>query len=441
MNQILQPGQTIRSESGMDCRVEKLLGAGGQGEVYLARLADQPCALKWYFPHTATQQQRDGLETLVKKGPPNDRFLWPVDLTWTPGVEGFGYIMKLRDERYKGVVDLMMRRVNPTFRALSTSGYELANSFLQLHAKGLCYRDISFGNVFFDPDNGSVLICDNDNVTVDNNPVATILGTPRFMAPEVVRGEALPSTRTDLFSLAVLLFYMLVRHHPLEGKKEADIHSFDAPAMTKLYGTEPIFIWDPIDDSNRAVPGYQDNAVIFWEIYPQFLKELFTRAFTDGIRVPDSRVRESEWRAALIRLRDSIVYCSNCGAQNFYDAEALKAPNGQPKPCWKCKRPFQLPARIRIGKSIVMLNHDTKLYPHHLDDQRRYDFEQPVAEMVQHPTNPMVWGIKNLSADNWVVTTAGGDVNDVPPGRSVSLAVGTKIQFGRSEGEIRVLQT
>lgn len=85
-----------------------------------------------------------------------------------------------------------------------------------------------------------------------------------------------------------------------------------------------------------------------------------------------------------------------------------------------------------------MLNHDAVIYPHHVDDSRLYDFSKQVAAMVQHPQNPGIWGIKNLSAEKWVVTTAEGTVNDVEPGRSVNLAVGTRINFGRVEGEIRV---
>src|SRR5581483_632859 len=163
---------------------------------------------------------------LVKQGPPNDRFLWPIELAETgepATVPGFGYVMPLREARYRGIIDLMKRRVEPSFRALATAGLELAHSYLQLHARGLCYRDISFGNVFFDPESGEVLICDNDNVAVDGQASAGVLGTPRFMAPEVVRGEALPSTQTDLFSLAVLLFYLFMVHHPLEGAREAAI--------------------------------------------------------------------------------------------------------------------------------------------------------------------------------------------------------------------------
>jgi serine/threonine protein kinase len=115
----------------------------------------------------------------------------------------------------------MTRRIEPTFRALATAGLNLSHNYLLLHSQGLCYRDISFGNAFFDPDNGDVLIADNDNVSVDGAGALGVLGTPRFMAPEVVRGDALPSTQTDLFSLSVLIFYMLMVAHPLEGEKEA----------------------------------------------------------------------------------------------------------------------------------------------------------------------------------------------------------------------------
>jgi eukaryotic-like serine/threonine-protein kinase len=55
MEQILREGQTVRAEpSGMICTAEQLLGAGGQGEVYKARLGSEAVALKWFFPQMAT---------------------------------------------------------------------------------------------------------------------------------------------------------------------------------------------------------------------------------------------------------------------------------------------------------------------------------------------------------------------------------------------------
>jgi eukaryotic-like serine/threonine-protein kinase len=442
MSDILKPGQIVHTEaSNIPCSVEKFLGGGGQGEVYQANLGGEAVALKWYFPHYLPQDPylHERLETAIKSGPPSDRFLWPMELAKAPGLQSFGYIMPLREVGYKGILELMKGKINPSFRALTTAGLELANSFFQLHAKGLCYRDISFGNVFLDPDTGDVLICDNDNVSVDGEGSSGVLGTPSFMAPEVVRGEALPSRQTDLFSLAVLLFYMFMVHHPLEGSREAAIKCLDLSARNKLYGTDPLFIFDPADDSNRPVPDYHDNALAYWPIYPQFLRDRFTEAFTKGLHDPQNgRVAESVWRSTMSRLRDSIVYCQDCGAENFYDAEAFKASGGRPNSCWSCSKEICLPGRIRIGKSIVMLNYNTQLFPHHVDSDQLYNFSQPVASVTRRSENSRIWGLQNCSETKWVITTVDGSIREVQPGRAVTLAVGTKVNFGKIEGEIRI---
>jgi hypothetical protein len=85
-----------------------------------------------------------------------------------------------------------------------------------------------------------------------------------------------------------------------------------------------------------------------------------------------------------------------------------------------------------------MLNHDSKLYPHHLDASRRFELGDPAATVTRHPQNPDIWGLQNLTSAKWVTTTEDGVVHDVLPGRSVTLATGTRIQFGTCEGEIRL---
>ena len=319
MNELLKTGQVVQAEiSGQPCQVERFVGGGGQGEVYQARWAGGCFALKWYYPQTATDDQREALNNLVADQPPSDSFLWPLDMATAPGVPGFGYIMRLREPRFKSLLDLMNNRIDPKFRVLATVGLGLANSFFKLHAKGLCYRDISFGNAFFDPDNGDVLICDNDNVTTNRSPKVSVLGTPDFMAPEIVRREALPSRQTDLYSLSVLLFFIFHIHHPLKGKKVLSIHCWDLPSQEKLFGTAPVFIFDPNDKSNEAVDSRVDPygegghlATVYWPIFPQFLRDTFTGAFTSGLKDPENgRVTEGEWRKVLSQLRDSIFYCA-----------------------------------------------------------------------------------------------------------------------------------
>ena len=383
-------------------------------------------------------QYKREIFVLIGKGPPNTQFLWPLELATAANTASFGYLMPLREPRYKSIVDLMKRRIEPSFRTLATAGLQLAQAFLELHAKGLCYRDISFGNVFFDPDSGDIQVCDNDNVSIDGQGNSGVLGTPRFIAPEVVRGEAAPSTQTDLFSLSVLLFYLFHIHHPLEGQREAAIKCFDLPAMTQLYGADPLFIFDSADSSNQPVRGVHDNALEYWPLYPQFLRDLFIQAFTVGLHDPNKRVRESQWRAALAQLRDTLLYCGHCGAENCYDGEVLRMSGGQPGQCWSCQKPLILPFRLRLERHVVMLNHDTQLFPHHLDQQRRYDLSQPWAAVQRHPQNPNVWGLKNLSPAKWVITAPDGAIRDVEPGRSVSLAAGVKVNFGSVEGEIRI---
>ncbi len=458
MNQILEIGQEVISKNtGKVIAVEQFLGGGGQGEVYRVSLQGRPLALKWYFPEAITPAYRKNLERLIDKGPPNRNFLWPMEIVFDENLKSFGYLMPLRDERYKGIVDLMKRRIDPSFRALALAGFNLAHSFLQLHSKGMCYSDISFGNVFMHPESGDILICDNDNCIFDGEK-AGIKGTPRFMAPEVVLGGN-PNTQSDLFSLAVLLFYMFFLHHPLEGRREAEIKCFDLPAMKKLYGAEPLFIFDPANDANRPVPGLHDNALIYWPLYPNFLRGLFTRAFTTGISDPQNgRVRETEWRAAMLRLRDCIIYCPACGAENFCDPGqggeedyASADPGAQPGrdsggteagrsqagvSCWSCRREVPLPPRLKLPSRPVMLNYDTKLYPHHIDQSAGFDFNHPLAEVNRHPEKPQIWGLKNTGSEKWVCTTVDGAVKDVPPGKSITLAVGTKINFGKSEGLI-----
>ncbi len=439
MEQLLRRGQKVKATtSNMDCEVGDFLGGGGQGEVYRAVINGQKVALKWYYSKQATPTQQESLEKLIDKGTPSDKFLWPAELTTSGTTPGFGYYMPLREPHYKNIVDLMKRRCEPSYSALATAGRILADSFLQLHSKGLCYCDISFGNVFFEPSNGDILICDNDNVGIDGVTPVNVLGTPRFMAPEIVRGDIdRPSTNTDLFSLAVLLFYMFMIHHPLEGAKEDSIKCLDAPAMKKLYGTEAVFIFDPNDHSNSPIKGRHDNALQNWPIYPKFLKDLFIQSFTEGVKDPQSgRVREPTWRWAFTRLGDSVIHCNHCGNENLYDEEVVAAGE-KLSPCWNCKREVQLPPRIRVNKKIVMLSGKAKLYPHHVDDKRPYDFSKPIAEMVQHPQNPKIWGLKNLSAEKWSVTNKDGSVKDVEPGKSVALANELKINFGKTEGEIR----
>ncbi|MDR0853857.1 MAG: hypothetical protein LBN34_05765 [Clostridiales Family XIII bacterium] len=433
MDGLLKSGEFLKSESGNDYLVMDFLGAGGQGEVYSVTKGTSKYALKWYFKHMATKEQKEIIENLVKEGAPDDTFLWPQDMI-VQSSDSFGYIMPLRPSEYKSIVDIMKRRAEPTFDALSKAAYNLTLGYRKLHVMGYSYRDISFGNLFINPKTGDVLICDNDNVAANLSPT-TVYGTPRFMAPEIVVGKDKPSRNTDLFSLAVLLFYMFMLNHPLEGALEAKIKCMDIPAMSQLYGTKPLFIFDENDKSNFPLKGYQDNALTYWELYPQKLKDLFKRSFTIGLREPARRVTENEWLDAFANLMTGIVKCGSCGVEVFFDED--KASAGEAHTCWHCKKVVSIPLILHIGKNNVLLNAGARLFSHDLN--KDYDMETVVGSLIQNPNNPNLWGIRNESNENWTYIKADGTQIPVSPGRSATIAKDSKINFGQLVGTFEKL--
>lgn len=429
----LKIGTFLTSESSAKYKVVALLGAGGQGEVYDVESGGKHYALKWYFKHMATKDQKEILDNLLAKGSPDESFLWPQDIIFKSYGESFGYIMPLRPKQFKSIVDMMKRRAEPSFYALCKAAYNLTNGYRKLHAMGYSYRDISFGNLFFNPDDGEVLICDNDNVSANGIDNSAVYGTPRFMAPEIVVGKAKPSRNTDLYSLAVLLFYMFMMGHPLEGKLEADIKCMDIHAMNKLYGTDPVFVFDPADKSNRPVKGYQDNVLIYWDLYPQPVRDLFTQSFTEGLVSPNKRVTEKKWLETFANLTTGIIACPACGGEVFYDE--IKAETGEAHTCWNCGRDVRMPVAVVIGKSRVLLHKNAKIYSHHIYDD--YDMTTVVGSVVQNPNNPSLWGIKNESNENWTYIKPDGMQIPVAIGRSAAIVRDTKINFGRVIGEFK----
>jgi len=88
-------------------------------------------------------------------------------------------------------------------------------------------------------------------------------GKPRYTAPEIMLGKARPGIQTDAFSLAVVLFLHWTNSHPLEGKA-AVVPFMDAETEMRIYGENPVFIFDPNDDSNRPVQGVHQGAISRW---------------------------------------------------------------------------------------------------------------------------------------------------------------------------------
>jgi serine/threonine protein kinase len=428
------------SSSKTPVKILELLGSGGQGEVYRVKHQSSELALKWYFDHTATQSQKSGIEKLIEDGAPGTQFLWPVELVTSKGRSSFGYLMPLRAPRFRSFVDIVNARIDPTFETLMIVGLNLVDSFHKLHAAGLCYRDISFGNGFFDPLNGETLICDNDNVSANNSPSKSVLGTPDFMAPEVVLGKARPSRETDYFSLSVLLFYLFHIQHPLLGKKILSIRAWDLPAREKLFGSEPVFIFDPSDRSNEAVENPKldplgeagKNAIPYWRsIYPQELKDAFTASFTEGVRNPDRRLLATAWKRVLSNALNSITRCG-CGSENFIE------PGSKSQSCWSCGKFVESPFLLETARQIISASSGRRILESHLTDTTLNAMSPQIGEIITHPQRKDVLGLCNKTILTWTAQPAdASQMVTILPGKSVPLCDGTVVIIGNNKITIR----
>ncbi|GGS44586.1 hypothetical protein GCM10010259_42960 [Streptomyces daghestanicus] len=432
---LLDRGTRLVTEDGEEIEVLALLGAGGQGEVYRVATWTGEKALKWYYPASATPRQRAIVRELVHRDFHDDRFLWPQAHV-LPRDGSFGYLMELRPERFKGLPELFRRTLRTDTRALLRACLYTVEAYQALHMRGVAYRDISWGNLFFDPATGEVLVCDNDNAVVEGD-VSGITGTMTFMAPELVRGDpgARPGTQSDLHSLAVLLFMLLMNHHPFQGRRELAVRCLDASAERRLYGHDPLFLFDPADDSNAPDPAEQSTVRATWAATAERLRELFRRVFTTGLRDPAARVRESEWRDALRAVLDAVVECAACGRQNMTEPGAAPPPRS----CWGCGARVVLPPRLTVTTAAPAVEHHIRLgraarvQAHHLPaEPARHDCSDGtlVAELTEHPERPGRFGLTNRSPRPWTATRSDGTLQPVAPGRTVPLRAGLELDFG-----------
>lgn len=413
----LKVGDTVKMKYGGEAKVLAEFGSGGQGTVYKVSYNGKEYALKWYHKGVFGGKEQAfyrNLENNIQKGAPTDEFLWPLGITDVyAGV--FGYIMDIRPTGYYELTDFFVgsrkkKQVRfKSFNAITEAAINIIQAFRELHNNGYSYQDINNGNFFINPENGKVLICDNDNVSPfgENSGIS---GKQRYMAPEIVTGGD-PDKNSDRFSMAVILFRLLFINHPLEGKRSTP------PCMTKelerkYYGEEPIFVYDPTDDRNRPVPGTDKNLRTFWPIYPSYIRELFERAFSNDVMMKKKpRVLEKEWLDAFIRLKGSIVKCPYCKDETFIVQQGENS-------CFECGKKINVPNAIRFNTVTIPIYPGTKLMLWHVDSAQN-DVNAVIGEIVANPSDANLFGICNKSNVTWKINLPSGGQKPLAPGSVV----------------------
>lgn len=147
----------------------------------------------------------------------------------------------------------------------------ISRAVRRLHAAGLAHSDLSYKNVLVDPSTGKACIIDIDGLVVPGKFPPDVVGTPDFIAPEVIAtqhlsktdpGRKLPSALTDRHALAVLIYMYLFYRHPLRGSK---VHDPDSTKDEELsMGAKALFVEHPTDTSNRVRPDHLGKFQVPW---------------------------------------------------------------------------------------------------------------------------------------------------------------------------------
>lgn len=278
------------------------------------------------------------------------------------------------------------------------------------------YQDLSPGNFFINKITGDVLVCDNDNVA-PNGINLGVGGTPGYMAPEVVLGTSAPNTDTDLFSLSVILFELFFMSHPLDGANCCRYPCLTQQVEKSLYAENPVFVMDK-NGTNPPVRGVHSNLIKLWPAYPEFLHDAFQQAFGPGIKDPNKRLTESDWKKILYKLLDESLLCPKCKEINFADM----AKNGAIR-C-ECGKTYPITYKVVVNNNELYASVGREITDYHLSHG---SFKKVIASFVESKKNPGVLGLKNVSDVTWYVKYPGKPLMTYEPSKVVTMIPDTVI--------------
>jgi hypothetical protein len=215
-------------------RVVEKLGEGGMGDVYLARdeRLGRDVALK-ILPEgrlgdeAARSRFRKEAQALLRLNHPHVATL--LDFGSEKGTD---YLVM---ERVSGpTLDVELRKGVLREKDVLRLGTQLARGLAAAHEAGVVHRDVKPSNLALTPD-GLLKILDfglarveqkaeAEEATATRTAPGAFVGTPAYMAPELVRGEA-ADDRTDIYGAGAVLYELATGRRVFEGKKGAELTS------------------------------------------------------------------------------------------------------------------------------------------------------------------------------------------------------------------------
>ncbi len=206
---MLAPGDLVDGRY----RVEARVGNGATGQVYRCTDVDlrRTCCLKLLSEgsHEALRSEAAALASLRHEhvvgiytfGSHLGRAFFAMEF-----VEGRDLAAQIDEHYREHETAIPVRQAVRLVR-------ELCDGVSAVHAAGIVHRDIKPANVVVEARTGRLVLVDFGAAVVARGHEGPIVGTPRYMAPEIFRGDP-PTARADLYSIGCLAFELLTGRPP-----------------------------------------------------------------------------------------------------------------------------------------------------------------------------------------------------------------------------------
>lgn len=203
------------------CRIETLLGKGGMGYVFLAHHLnlDIPIALKLMNINMSSSPElieRFILEARAAAKLDSGNIVRVMQV----GQEHGFYYIQMEYVEGESLASYLKRNIPLDIPLALHFLKQIATGLRDAHIENIIHRDIKPDNVLINR-KGVLKIADFGLVKIeesDNNLTATgqVLGTPYYISPEQCEGKQI-DFRSDIYSLGIVMYYMLTAHLPFQG--------------------------------------------------------------------------------------------------------------------------------------------------------------------------------------------------------------------------------
>jgi hypothetical protein len=214
-------------------RLNRLLGRGGMGSVWHATHLglDVPCAVKFIEGEGAELPEVQGRFEREAKAAAQLRSPHVVQILDHGVCNGTPYIaMELLDGEDLGKRLTRLGRLPP--QDLLWIVTQVGRALTRAHAVGIVHRDLKPDNIFLvhDDDREIAKVLDfgiakaiGPGAPGASTRTGAMLGTPYYMSPEQAQGTKAVDSRSDLWSLGVIVFEALTGQRPFESEALGDL--------------------------------------------------------------------------------------------------------------------------------------------------------------------------------------------------------------------------